>query len=202
MKTNGNVRPIRRTGNGHEPASPQLAQLARCIAAYAPHDGRFEMRIPGLLVSRHTRINTECIHTFQVPSLGIIAQGAKTVIVGKDVFQYDASRMLVFSVALPVAAQITEASHAHPFFGLRLDLDPLKINELLFKVFPGGLPSVHERKAVDVTPIDPHILNALIRLFECLAHPGESELLAPLIKDEILIRLLRGPLGPASPRWD
>jgi transcriptional regulator GlxA family with amidase domain len=30
---------------------------------------------------------------------------------------------------------------------------------------------------------------------ECLAHPGDVELLAPLVVDEILIRLLRSPIG-------
>jgi hypothetical protein len=30
---------------------------------------------------------------------------------------------------------------------------------------------------------------------ECLAKPGDAELLAPLIVDEILIRLLRRPIG-------
>jgi len=30
---------------------------------------------------------------------------------------------------------------------------------------------------------------------ECLAHPSDVELLAPLIMDEILIRLLRSPIG-------
>jgi hypothetical protein len=39
--------------------------------------------------------------------LCIVAQGAKTVIVGQEVYEYDASRMIVFSVALPIAAQIT-----------------------------------------------------------------------------------------------
>jgi AraC-like DNA-binding protein len=37
--------------------------------------------------------------------------------------------------------------------------------------------------------------DAAIRLMECLAKPGDAELLAPLIVDEILIRLLRCPIG-------
>ncbi len=72
------------------------AKLARLIAAYAPHDGSFELRIPGLHASRMSRINTECFHTLRLPSLCIVVQGAKTVIVGQDVYEYDASRMIVF----------------------------------------------------------------------------------------------------------
>jgi len=177
------------------PAAPEVRNLARLIAAYAPHDGSFELRIPGVHASRMTRANTECFHTLRVPSLCIVVQGAKTVIVEKDIYEYDASRMLVFSVALPVASQVTRASQSQPYLGFRLDLDPRKIAELVLKVFPRGLPPVQERKAVYVAPIDLSIVGAASRLIECLAHPGDSELLAPLNVDEILIRLLRSPIG-------
>jgi AraC-like DNA-binding protein len=169
--------------------------LARLIAAYAPHDGSFELRVPGLSASRSSRTNAECVHALRLPSLCIIAQGAKTVIVGQEVYEYDASRMLVFSVALPVAAQVTLASYSEPYLALRLDLDPHKIAELVLKVFPHGLPPVQERRAVYVTPIDVSVVNAAARLMECLAQPGDVELLAPLVMDEILIRLLRSPIG-------
>jgi hypothetical protein len=124
--------------------------------------------------------------------LCVVAQGAKTVIVGQEVYEYDQSRMLVFSVALPITAQITQASHSEPYLALRLDLDPHKIAELVLKVYPHGLPQVQERSAVYVTPVDMSIVNAATRLVECLAQPGDAELLAPLVVDEILIRLLRG----------
>jgi AraC-like DNA-binding protein len=130
-----------------------------------------------------------------VPSLCIAAQGAKTVIVGKDTYEYDASRMIVFSVALPIASQISGASPSKPYLSLRLDLDPRKIADLVLKVYPQGLPPLQERRAVYVAPSDPSIINAAIRLMECLSHPGDTELLAPLIIDEILIRLLRSPIG-------
>ena len=177
------------------PNETGTAKLARLIAAYAPHDGSFELRIPGLHASRMSRVNSECFHTLRLPSLCIIVQGAKTVIVGQDVYEYDASRMIVFSVALPVASQVTQASHSAPYLGLRLDLDPHKIADLVLKVYPHGLPPVQERSAVYVTPIDASIVNAATRLMECLAHPGDTELLAPLIVDEILIRLLRSTIG-------
>jgi len=174
---------------------PDMAKLARLIAAYAPHDGSFELRIPGLQASRSSRTNTECVHAIRLPSLCIVAQGTKTVIVGQEVYEYDASRMIVFSVALPVAAQITQASYSEPYLALRLELDPHKVAELVLKVYPRGVPPVQERSAVYVTPVDLSTVNAATRLMECLAQPGDAELLAPLVVDEILIRLLRSPIG-------
>jgi AraC-like DNA-binding protein len=178
------------------PNEAHLGKLARLISAYAPHDGSFDLRIPGLCASRFSRINRECAHALRLPSLCIIAQGAKTVIVGAEVYEYDPSRMLVFSVALPIAAQITRANYSLPYLALRLDLDPHKIAELVFKVFPQGLPPVQERRAVYVAPLDLSIINAATRLMECLAQPGDVELLAPLVVDELLIRLLRSRIGP------
>jgi AraC-like DNA-binding protein len=195
VKTNGKVVSLRRAGKEPASSKPDTATLARLIAAYAPYDDSFELRVPGLHASRYSRINTECFHSVRVPSLCIVAQGAKTAIVGQEIYEYDASRMIVFSVALPVASQITQASHSAPYLALRLDLDPRKIAELVLRVFPHGLPPVQERRAVYVTPVDMSVVNAATRLMECLAHPGDAELLAPLVVDEILIRLLRSPIG-------
>jgi len=62
-------------------------------------------------------------------------------------------------------------------------------------VYPHGLPPAQERRAIYLTPADAGTVAAPIRLMECLAQPGDAELLAPLVIDEILIRLLRSPIG-------
>ncbi|MGB8060459.1 MAG: AraC family transcriptional regulator [Candidatus Sulfotelmatobacter sp.] len=195
VKTNGKIKPFPRPIKIEGPNQPDVTKLARLIAAYAPHDGSFDMRIPGLHASRYSRVNRECVHALSVPSLCIAARGVKTVIVGDEVFEYDASRMIVFSVALPVAAQVTQASPSEPYLALRLDLEPHKIAELVLKVYPHGLPPVQERSAVYIAPMDESMVSAAARLIECLAQPGDAELLAPLVMDEILIRLLRSPIG-------
>jgi AraC-like DNA-binding protein len=195
VKTDGKVMSLPRPSDVPVPSEPDTAKLASLIATYTPHDGTFDLSVAGLHVSRFSRIHTDCVHALHLPALCIIVRGAKTVIVGQEVYQYDASRMLVFSVALPVAAQITRASHAEPYLGLRLDLDPHKIAELVLRVYPNGMPPVQERRAVYVTPMDVSIVNAGTRLMECLAQPRDVELLAPLVVDEILIRLLRSPIG-------
>jgi AraC-like DNA-binding protein len=195
VKINGKTAIPWQARNGMGSAEQDTARLARLIAAYAPHDGTFALRIPGLHASRYSRINKECVHDLRLPCLSIIAQGAKTVVVGRQVYEYDPSRMLVYSVAVPVAAQVTQASHSEPYFALRLDLEPQKIAELVLKVYPHGVPPVQERSAVYITPVDDSVVSAAIRLMECLAQPGDTQLLAPLVVDEILIRLLRSPIG-------
>jgi AraC-like DNA-binding protein len=169
--------------------------LTALIRAHTPYDGSFELRVPGVRVTRASRPNTELVHAVAKPSLCIIAQGAKSVMLGQEVYEYDASRMLIFSVDVPVAGLVTRASHAEPYLSFRLDLDPHKIGELVLKVYPHGLPRVQQSRAVCVTPADPNIFNAAIRLVELMAQPDDTELLAPLVIEEILIRLLRSPGG-------
>jgi len=181
--------------NVERAAEPNVARLAGLISAYAPHDGIFELPIPGVHSVRRSRTNTELVHAMAEPALCIVAQGAKSVTLGDEVYEYDASRMIVFSVDLPVTAQVTRASYSEPFLALRLDLDPHKIAEVVLKVYPHGLPRVHENRGVYVGQVNMSIINAATRLLELMAEPGDAELLAPLVIDEILIRVLRGPIG-------
>jgi AraC-like DNA-binding protein len=177
-----------------KPSEPDTRSLARLISAHAPYDGRFELRVPGVHAVRRSRADTDLVHYMQRPAVCIVAQGAKTVLLGQEVYEYDAARMIVFSVDLPLAAQVTCASRSEPFLCLRVDLDPHKIADLAVRVYPHGLPPVQQR-AVNVGRSSASIVNAATRLVELMADAGDAELLAPLVIDEILIRLLRSSIG-------
>lgn len=172
-----------------------LAKLRKLIALHAPYDGSFELRTPGLYAIRLSQTNSELTHALMQSSVCLVAQGAKSVTIGEDVFEYEASQIAVYSVDLPVAAQVTRASHAEPYLNLKIDLDPHKVAGLAAKVYPHGLPQAREGRAVWVGDANDNIIDAATRLLEVMAQPAEAELLAPLIVDEILIRLLRSPLG-------
>jgi AraC-like DNA-binding protein len=174
---------------------PDVSRLAGFIKAYAPYDGCFELRIPGVHAIRRSKTTDKHEHAVAQAAVCVIAQGAKSMMLGREVFQYDPSRIVVFSVDVPVTSQITRATPAEPFLSLRLDLDPAKIAELVLKVFPRGIPPSLDHRAVTLGQADENILNASVRLMEMLGRPGDAELLGPLVVEEILIRLLRGPLG-------
>jgi AraC-like DNA-binding protein len=125
-----------------------------------------------------------------------VAQGAKIVMLGRETYAYDASRMIAYAVDLPVAAQIVRASYREPFLALKLDLHAYKIAELSLKVYPHGVPSPRDTRGVCVGQTTTAIVDAASRLVETMAQPADAELLAPLVIDEILIRLLRSSIGP------
>jgi AraC-like DNA-binding protein len=176
------------------PSAPGLRKLAHLLSVYAPYDGPFELALPGVHAIRVSHPNTEPVHATLPPALCVIAQGAKIVMLGQEVYEYDASRMLVYSVDLPIAAQVARASRTEPYLGFKLELDPYKVAELALKVFPDGVPRRSNRGLCVVQATD-DIINAIVRLIELMAQPGDADLLAPLVVDEILIRLLRSPIG-------
>ena len=144
---------------------------------------------------RLSQMNTEPAYATLGPSLCLVAQGAKALMLGNEVFEYDPARMLVFAVDLPVSGQVTRASRREPFLGFRLDLDPARVAELAARVFPRGVPKPSDNRGLFVGRATDDIIDAVTRLLTLMARPEDADLLGPLVVDEILIRLLRTPIG-------
>jgi len=71
------------------------------------------------------------MHGLQRSSLCLVAQGAKSVMVGREIYEYDPQHMIVFSVDVPVTSRVVRASRTEPFLALRLNLDPHVIAQLV-----------------------------------------------------------------------
>ena len=172
-----------------------IATLAKLIGALVPYDGDVELRGSGVRVARRSQTNQEPMHYVQRPTLCIVAQGAKIAMIGDETYGYEAGQMAVYSIDVPMSGRITQASYSQPYLLLMIHLDAEKIAELALKVFPHGLPQARDTRALYVGEAGAHIIDAATRLLELMAQPVDAELLAPLVVDEILIRLLRGPMG-------
>lgn len=173
-------------------SGPDLAAL---LAHLAPHDGCFELRLPGVHAIRRSRVTEDVTRSIHRPAFCLVAQGSKVAMLGREVFAYDSSRFLVISIDLPLAGQVVRASESEPFLALRLDLDPYKLAELVLKVFPQGAPPTSKRRGLYVGAATEGLVDAATRLLTLMAHPRDAELLGPLVVDEILIRLLQTPVG-------
>jgi hypothetical protein len=140
VKSMNSISPLKQADTVVGAGEPDVVRLAGLIATYAPHDGCFELAIPGVYAIRRSQTNKELAHAMQRPALCIVAQGAKSVMLGEEVFEYNASRMIVFSVELPVAAQVTQASHSKPFLCIKVGSRSLQDRR-------AGLESVSTRSA-------------------------------------------------------
>ena len=177
------------------PGVMALRGLANLIGHYAPHDGMFSLRLPGTYAIRLSQMNVEPAYATLGPSLCLVAQGAKALMLGSELYEYDPARMLVFAVDLPVSGQVTRASRREPYLGFRLDLEPALVAELAARVFPRGVPKPSDTRGIFVGRATDDIIDAVTRLLTLVAKPDDADLLGPLTVDEIVIRLLRTPIG-------
>ena len=168
-------------------------ELVERIMRAVPEDGTLQPH-PGLYLSRYSS-PTKPVHIVYEPIFCVIAQGSKEVLLGAKHYRYDAAHYLLATVELPVAAQIVEASEDKPYLGLRLDLDPSLITSVMIEA---ARPSPHRdtnMNAMDVSPLDEGLLDAVVRLVRLLDSPAEIRVLAPLVTREIIYRLLLGEQG-------
>lgn len=149
----------------------------------------------GLNFYRHTAL-TQPFHGLYSPSMCIIAQGAKQVQMGEELFRYDPSHFLLCSLDVPVVSQVVEASAEVPYLGLKLDLDPTLIASVSVEagVSPGRNDS--SVKSIAVGKLQGDLLDAFVRLFHLLDNPADYRVISPLVTREIIYRLLISEHGP------
>ena len=179
------------------PQSDLTQRLGKLIATYAPHDGGFDLPVEGLKVVRVSHTNTDGFCTVSSAGVCLVAQGCKQVTLGDQVYSYDRSKMVLYSMTVPIQARIVQAQPTEPFLSLALDIQPQKIAELALQVFPHGIPRTPDVRAIHLSHSDDAIIEAALRLFETLKHPRQVELLAPRIIEEIWLRIMLSPLGPS-----
>jgi AraC-like DNA-binding protein len=171
-------------------AEADREELVERMARAARVDGMVEP-LRGLHIHRVSTV-TEPVHGVSVPAFCVIAQGSKEIYLGEDYYRYDPAHYLLTTVELPIVIQIGNASKERPYLGLRLDLDPALVGSVMVEA---GLPSPRGQagaKAIDVSPLDAGLLDAVVRLVRLVGSPTDARILMPLIKREIVYRLLVG----------
>ncbi|MFL0497822.1 AraC family transcriptional regulator [Priestia megaterium] len=171
-------------------------ELAQLIERYSGQDGNHSTAIPALFFTRLSNAIGPN-HGVYNPSLCIVIQGVKEVLLGKERFTYSPAGYLVASVNLPVTAQVVEASPNLPYLAFKLEFKPSEILEVLRNSQIGVNQKEKAKRGMYVSPIDSFMLDAVIRLARLLDNPKDIPVLAPLFKKEIIYRVLQGPHGEA-----
>ena len=169
----------------------QQKVIASLIGQHVSEDGVHATAIPRVSLIRMSQ-PTIPIHTLHEPALCIVAQGKKQVFLGEDVYRYDAQHYLIVSVDLPFRGQIVEAEPAKPYLCFQLSFDVATLSELVVEMGLGAKGGGRSSPALALSPADPALLDATIRLVQLLGTPQDVPVLAPLAEREILYRLLTG----------
>ncbi len=169
--------------------------LASLVEQIAQTDGDYSTPIPALMIYRRSSPTDPmpCIYGL---GLGIAVQGGKRVTLGDEVFDYEPGQSLITTVDLPVVSYVTRASTSEPYLGVRLELDARTIAQLAAEINFSNPLKESSSPAISVVELDEGLLDALIRLIRLLNEPTLIPHIAPLIQQEIAVRLLNGQHGP------
>src|SRR5579883_491527 len=168
-------------------------ELLERIAQAVDEDGTTQP-LPGLYLSRSST-PLKPLHSVIEPSLCVIAQGSKEVLLGEHRYRYDSSHYLLTTVELARISQVLEASQERPYLSLRLSLEPTLVSSVMLEAGYEQSRNHAEVRAIDVSFLDGNLLDAVVRLVRLLEAPAEAPILQPLITREIIYRLLRGEQG-------
>lgn len=171
------------------------AELAARIDQILQADGVVQTAIPRFRLGKVTHV-PHPVHTVYEPALCVIAQGSKRVLLGNEVYVYDASHYLVFAQNLPVSGQVVDASAALPHMALRLDFDVKEVAALAMELNMAGQATAHKvERGIYTGELTSALLSPLLRLVKLLEQPEDIPVLAPMLTREILYRLLKAPAG-------
>ncbi|HCE4763023.1 AraC family transcriptional regulator [Vibrio parahaemolyticus] len=169
-------------------------KLAKLIDRWTGDANQYDTPISGLRFSRWTTPTPPTSYTHN-PSICLIAQGRKRVLLGEESFIYDANHFLISSVDLPIIANIIEASEEQPYLGLIVELDLTEIPQLIIDSELAFTQSKEAQKGIAVGELSESLLGAFVRLAELLDEGQNIKILAPIIKREIFYRLLMSEQG-------
>jgi AraC-like DNA-binding protein len=173
-----------RAHNNREELIARLAQAIQDDGMAEPVDG---IRL------RRASAPTEIGHGVSDPSFCVIAQGSKEILLGEKRYWYDAAHYLIATTALPIATRIAEASSERPYLSVMVTLDPTLISAVMIETGYVAPRSQAAVTAIDVSLLDTGLLDAVVRLVRLLDSPRDARFLVPLVKREIVYRLLSGP---------
>ncbi len=177
-------------------AQANREELVERMMQACREDGPVQPPLEGIRFFRSS-YKTELNPTLSDPAFAVIAQGSKELYLGEERYQYDPYNYCLGTVDLPIVSHIIEASKERPYLSFRMELDPTLVGSVMTELGHAAKPKRNRAhvKAMNVSSLDAGLLDAVVRLVRLIDTPIEAHILAPLIKREIICRLLLGEQG-------
>lgn len=172
----------------------QQQTLATIVRKHAIHEGSNPSEIPNVHCLKFSAANIK-IPDIYSPSICVIVQGRKQVLLEDEIYQYSPSEFLAVSVALPLIGQVIEASRDNPYLCLQIVIDPHQLSDLIMQGANRPLVNSGSERGLFVGKINSVVVDAVLRLAQLLETPADIPILAPLILREIHYRILQGEYG-------
>lgn len=151
--------------------------------------------VPGLRLLR-THAYVAPRHMHYRPSLCVISQGQKELLVGDRTIRYGDMQSMIITVEVPILSQMFPTPDKEPYVGAVLDLNPEIILEVATQLETAGGPvRGNIADGLLVRDMDARISAAVQRLLDLVDQPSAIDILYPVIMREVTYWLLTGPAG-------
>jgi AraC-like DNA-binding protein len=170
-----------------QPMQQELDRLRDLVTRHSP-DRITETAVGGLRLHAATAPTSPASGVFE-PAFCLVLQGAKSVTIGDRTLRYDPACYFVASIAVPAVGCIIEASPERPYLSISMTI----CRETLASLLADSAPDEPARTtSFAVSAVTPALLGSMSRLVELLDTPQDIPTLEPLLRREILYRLLQG----------
>ena len=174
----------------------RLSELAALIEKHSNSDGICATAISELRCIKLSAPSMQLPAVYE-PSICVIVQGSKQVLLENEIYQYAPPQFLAVSVDLPLLGEVLEASADRPYLCLQIEIDPRQIGDLVAQTGGTHWTRNDTARGLFVGQLDGAAQEAVLRLARLLETPKDIPVLAPLMLREIYYRLLSGEYGPA-----
>lgn len=175
--------------------SPSLLEAVTAyVEAKGGGQGLFPTPIDGFNIVRSFKERMRMRQVYK-PSLCVVAQGAKEIVVGEDTLRYGAMECLAVGMTLPATGCIVEASSDRPYTGVTIELDVAMIRDVLEQLATPPEPPLNSGPCLFVRRVDEPLAECVLRLLRLCETPKAIPILFPSIMREICYWLLTGPNG-------
>ncbi|KDE41036.1 Transcriptional regulator, AraC family [Nitrincola lacisaponensis] len=176
-------------------------RLARVVGKWATQQDIQATAIDDVELIRSDQ-PVSCSSAVYEPSLCFVVQGTKSIQLGDREITYKPLDYLASSVHLPVLGRVIDASDEYPYLGLKLKVDPQEVADLVAELGDKAAPlDPYESSCSEVecglcvSSMDELMQETLFRLLSLLDSPRDIAILAPLVRRELLYRVLMGEMG-------
>jgi AraC-like DNA-binding protein len=187
---------------------PDDRELTALLSARtAAGDGCHEAPYPGLHYYRVS--HPVAFHKTLAfgPTLTVVAQGTKRAELGEQTFDYDPSRYLLITGEVSFAGRVIDASPERPYLAVCLAIPGDAVAKTLLALADEGNGEGNGDRAGDadgdqvppafVSAVDAQVRDTVVRLVRAVDDPLERRIVAPMIVEELVFRLLRSDAAAA-----
>lgn len=186
------TKPAKIANNGKP--SLEMEELLSAVQNIAQANGITHTALPYLSLLRAIKPN----HLNQGmlrPSFCMVVQGEKEILIGDQLTRYAEGSYVAAAVSMLTSGHIVKASSNIPYYGISVNLELVDIAAVGMRVnmtqsnLAGSHPGAYVAKST------PELRNVLLRLVQVADKPEEANALGPILKQELIYRILQSENG-------